>query len=258
MTSPKVVLVTGAAGGIGRACCEAFARAGSRIVAFDSEERRLAELSAAVRNRVPGAVLLPVAGDVVDSAAVDAAVSAASERFGSVDALVAAAAVGALGAIDAVTPEEWDRVVDVTLKGSANCCRAVIQEMRRGSGGSIVLFGSVLGRAVLPGTGGYAAAKAGIEGLVRTLAVDYARDGIRVNCVVPGTIDTPMTWSGVGETEKPVMIAYAAEDIPLGRIGRPEEVAACVRFLASDEASFVTGASLLVDGGILARTASRI
>jgi NAD(P)-dependent dehydrogenase (short-subunit alcohol dehydrogenase family) len=258
MTSPEIVLITGAAGGIGRACCATFARAGSTIVAFDSEKSRLAELGDTLRDRAPSTEFLAVAGDVVDAEAVTAAVSAATGRFGGIDTLVAAAAVGTMGRIDTLAAEEWNRVVDVTLKGSANCCRAVIPEMRRRGRGSIVLFGSVLGRAVLSGTGGYAAAKAGIEGLVRTLAVDCARDGIRVNCVVPGTIDTPMTWLGVEESEKQTMIQYAQEDIPLGRIGRPEEVATCVKFLASEDASFVTGASLLVDGGILARTASRI
>ncbi len=203
MTSEQVVLVTGGSGGIGRACCENFARIGCRLVAVDADADSLADLERDLPDRVEGAEILTVRADVVDRDAMESAVAAAStDRFGGVDTFVAAAALGSLGPIDTVAPDKWDRIVDVTLKGSANGCRAVIPIMRAGGGGSIVLFGSVLGRNVLRGTGAYGAAKAGIEGLVRTLAVDYAADGIRVNCVVPGTIDTQMTWSGVGPLGK--------------------------------------------------------
>lgn len=258
MTTRKAVVVTGAAGGIGRACCEAFALKGDQILALDLEPDRLVELERSVAERVSDVELRTFTVDVTDREALEEAVEVASTEFGGIDVFVAAAADGRLGALDQLAPDVWDRVVDVTLKGSANGCRAVVPIMRAGGGGSIVLFGSVLGRNVLLGTGAYGAAKAGIEGLVKSLAVDYASDGIRVNCIVPGTIDTPMTWQGVGPGEKETLLRYAAEDIPIGRIGTPGEVAACVCFLTSSDASYVTGTSLLVDGGILARTASRI
>ena len=251
MTNQKVVVVTEGAGGIGRACCEKFASAGSRIVAVNTDPESLARLERDLPDRVGGAELLTVTADVADRNAMEEAVAAATERFRGMDTFVAAAAIGTLGPIDTVAPDEWDRIVDVTLKGSANGCRAVIPVMRSRGGGSIVLFGSVLGRNVLQGTGAYGAGKAASRGSCERSPSNYAADGIRVNCVVPGTIDTPMTWSSVRPEERETLMRYAAEDIPIGRIGRPEEVAACVKFLASPEASFVTGTSLLVERGHL-------
>ena len=195
---------------------------------------------------------------MLDAAAIDDAVAATVERFGRIDVLIAAAALGTTGRIDQVDVPVWDSILDITLKGSSNCCRSVIPPMRDGGGGSIVLFGSVLGRGVTPGIGAYAAAKAGIEGLVRTLAVDHAGEGIRVNCIVPGSTDTPMMWLGIPPEEQDAARRMCEEDIPLSRVADPLEIARPILFLASDEASFITGASLVADGGVLAKFASRL
>jgi NAD(P)-dependent dehydrogenase (short-subunit alcohol dehydrogenase family) len=194
--------------------------------------------------------------DVRDAGEVAGLVTATIGRFGRIDVLVAAAGVGDGGRVDELAEDDWDRVVDVSLKGTFLCCRAVVPELRRAGGGAIVTFGSVLGRRVIPGIAPYGAAKAGVELLTRAMAVDYARDGIRVNCILPGSTDTPLMWAGVREEELPSVRSVVESEVPMGRIADPVEIARCVFFLASDEASFVTGASLIVDGGTSARIAS--
>jgi NAD(P)-dependent dehydrogenase (short-subunit alcohol dehydrogenase family) len=251
----QVVLVTGAGSGIGRATTLLALERGYAVAAVDLDEAGLAATAAAAGDDAP---LLLRAADVTDATAVEAATAATVERFGTLDALVAAAALGTTGRIDELETELWDRIVDVTLKGSANCCRAAIPHLRSGGGGAIVLFGSVLGHAMSPGVGAYAAAKAGIEGLVRTLAIDHARDGVRVNAVVPGSTDTPMMWLGLAPDAIDAARLLCEEDIPLGRVADPREIARPVLFLASEEASFVTGTTLVADGGVLVKLASRL
>jgi NAD(P)-dependent dehydrogenase (short-subunit alcohol dehydrogenase family) len=249
-----VTLVTGAASGIGKATALLYADRGHRVVAVD---RNAAGLHATAAEAASGSISAWPA-DILDSAGLQAGVEHAQERFGGLDVLVAAAAIGDCGRIDEMPQDLWNLVIDVALKGSSNCCRAVIPAMREGGGGSIVLFGSILGRAMPPGIGAYAAAKGGIEALTRTLAVDLAPDRIRVNCIVPGAVDTPMTWSTIPVETQPQIPEFARADIPVGRIAQPVEIARCVYFLASGEASFVNGTSLVADGGVLAKLASRI
>jgi NAD(P)-dependent dehydrogenase (short-subunit alcohol dehydrogenase family) len=253
--STRVVFVTGAGSGIGRATALLALERGYAIVAVDRDEAGLAQTAERAANADR---LLTIVTDVIDAAAVDAAAASAVERFGRLDVLIAAAGLGTTGRIDAVDAALWDQIMDVTLKGSSNCCRAAIPRMRAGGGGSIVLFGSVLGRAVTPGVGAYAAAKAGIEGLVRTLAVDHAAEGIRVNCIAPGSTDTPMMWLGIAPEKIDEARRVCEEDIPLARVADALELARPILFLASDEASFVTGTTLVVDGGVLAKLASRL
>jgi NAD(P)-dependent dehydrogenase (short-subunit alcohol dehydrogenase family) len=249
-----VALVTGAASGIGKATALLYTRRGHHVVAVDRNAAGLRDsLADAPANSV---VAFPA--DILDPPALEAAVDLATDRFGGLDVLVAAAAIGDCGPIDEMQRELWDLVIDVILKGSSNCCRAAIPALRQRGGGSIVLFGSILGRVMPPGIGAYAAAKGGIEALTRTLAVDLAPDRIRVNCIVPGAVDTPMTWSAIPPENHAEVAEFARADIPAGRMAQPVEIARCVYFLASDEASFVTGTSLVADGGVLAKLASRI
>jgi NAD(P)-dependent dehydrogenase (short-subunit alcohol dehydrogenase family) len=248
------MLVTGAGSGIGQATTRLALERGHAVAAVDVDEEGLARTAELAGD---SSRLLTCAADVTDAAAVTAAVEAAVTRFGRLQVLIAAAALGTTGRIDETEPALWDRVMDVTLKGSSICCRAAIPYLRKG-GGAIVLFGSVLGHAVSPGVGAYAAAKAGIEGLVRTLAIDHAAEGIRVNCIVPGSTDTPMMWLGVAPEKLDEARRACEEDIPLARVADPVEIARPVLFLASDEASFITGATLVADGGVLVKLASRL
>lgn len=249
MPETRVAIVTGAASGIGRATALLFHERGYAVTAADWNAEGARE-TAAGRER-----MLASTADVRDAGAVAGLVKATVERFGRVDCLVCAAGVGEGGRVDELAEEDWDRTVDVSLKGTFLCCRAVVPELRRAGGGAIVTFGSVLGRAVIPGTAPYSAAKAGVELLTRSMAIDYARENIRVNCILPGSTETPLMWLGLTEEEIPGARAVVESEVPVGRIADPIEIARAVWFLASDEASFVTGASLAVDGGTSARLA---
>jgi NAD(P)-dependent dehydrogenase (short-subunit alcohol dehydrogenase family) len=247
----RVAIVTGAASGIGRATALLFVEHGQQVVAVDRDcegVHRTAAVAATDR-------LLAHVADVTDPAAVEGMVRATVDRFGRVDVLVAAAAVSRSGPADRLQEQDWNAVVDVSLKGTWLCCRAVLPELRRSGGGAIVTFGSVIGRAAIAGTGAYAAAKAGIEALTRVLAVDHAHEGIRANSLVPGSTDTPMMWAGLREDEIPAVRSQVESEVPMRRLADPSEIARAVYFLASNEASFITGASLVVDGGTLAKLA---
>ncbi len=246
---PRVCVVTGAASGIGRATALLLADRGDIVVAFDRDPAGLAETRAAgVESRIETALV-----DVTDGEAVRAAIDAIAARHGRIDVLVTAAAIGLPGLIDEQPEAEWQATVDAVLGGTYHCARAAIRHMRVAGRGAIVTFGSVIGRTAIAGFAAYGAAKGGIEALTRALAVDYAADGIRVNCVVPGSTDTPMMWFGVEPAEIARLRAQVVAEQPLGRIAEPIEIARVVAFLASDEASIITGASIVADGGVTAR-----
>jgi NAD(P)-dependent dehydrogenase (short-subunit alcohol dehydrogenase family) len=146
--------------------------------------------------------------------------------------------------------------VDTSLKGTYLVCRSAVPLMRERGGGAIVTVGSPLGRASFPGVTAYGAAKAGMEGLTRAMAIDYAPDVIRVNCLIPGLTDTPLVWREVPAERLAEVQREAAAEVPLGRMASPDEIAGLVLFLCSEQASFMTGSSLVADGGILARIAA--
>ncbi len=244
---PRVSVVSGAASGIGRATALLLSERGDVVIGLDRDATGLAG-TAASSHPIETAVV-----DVTDSDGVRAAIDAAVARHGRLDVLVTAAAIGLPGRIDEQPEAEWQATVDAVLGGTYNCARAAVPHMRRARSGAIVTFGSVIGRTAIAGFAAYGAAKGGIEALTRALAIDYAADNIRVNCVIPGSTDTPMMWFGVDAADLPALRARVDAEQPLGRIADPVEIARVVAFLASDEASIVTGASLVADGGVTAR-----
>ncbi|MGW3564849.1 SDR family NAD(P)-dependent oxidoreductase [Streptomyces sp. NPDC000941] len=236
----RCVLVTGAASGIGAATAHRLAAEGARVVVADIDEEAGKAVAAAVREA--GGHALFQRCDVSEESSWDDTVQAAREAFGPVQALVSNAYAVRVAAAHQTSAAEWNRQLAVTLTGSFLGVRACLDDLIA-TGGSVVLVSSVHALVGLPGRPAYAAAKAGLTGLARQLAVEYG-GRVRVNSVLPGPVLT-RAWDGIGEEDRRATAAETA----VGRLGRPEEVAAAVAFLAGDDASFMTGASLVVDGG---------
>src|SRR5690349_6160657 len=245
--SGKVALVTGAASGMGLATARAFAEAGAAVVLADSKED--AVRAAAEELIAAGYKALAVRCDVSDDEQVAAMVDRGVAEFGRLDAAFNNAGVMARIAPTAdSTREEWDRVIGVNLRGVWSCMRHELRQMDRQGGGAIVNNASVGALTGNPGIGSYIASKHGVVGLTRTAALEYIRHGIRVNAVNPGLIDTQIARDVVDGDEK----AYTeiATHVPIGRAGRPEEIASAVLWLCSPAASYVVGHALTVDGGM--------
>lgn len=239
--SGKVALVTGAQRGIGAEIAGLLAGAGAELVINYFEEEQLAsELAARLGGGRPSHALK---FDVTDSQAVTAGFEELADRCGRLDILVNNAGVRLDGLALRMSDQQWRAAMAVNLDGTFFCCRAALALMGK-AGGSIINISSVAAHSGSVGQANYAAAKAGVVGLSKSLALEYASRGIRVNCVVPGLIETEMT-----ENLKPAVREAFLNRIPLGRFGDPHEVAAAVLYLASDAASYTTGAALHVNGG---------
>jgi meso-butanediol dehydrogenase/(S,S)-butanediol dehydrogenase/diacetyl reductase len=246
----RVALVTGAASGIGAATAERLAGEGAQVALVDVDVEGLA----AVARRIHGG--LPCVADVSRPDEVRQAVTRTVERFGRVDVLVSNAGIDAPGRVTDVEPAEWDRFISVNLSAVYLCAKYVIPGMERQGGGAVVHTASQLGLVGFPSFAAYNAAKGGVVNLTRSMALDYAPANIRVNAVCPGPIDTPLLAGNLARLpadEREAAYARLRGLVPLGRLGRAEEIAACIAFLASDDASFVTGALLVADGGYVAR-----
>ncbi|MCL7999498.1 SDR family oxidoreductase [Brucella sp. 21LCYQ03] len=241
----KTAIITGAASlkGMGFATARRFAEEGAAVLLTDISQAGLDEALAALAGLTDKALVHAM--DVSDPAAWDAVVDLARSRWDSIDILVNNAGMFRGDTISETSLDTFDRLVAVNLRGAFLGCRAVVPHMRA-KGGSIVNISSVSALIGVPGTAAYAATKGGVRAFTRAMAVDEARHGIRCNSIHPGTIDTGMVQAVIPDDASRRATAAA---IPLGRLGRPEDIANMALFLASDEASFVTGAELVVDGG---------
>lgn len=245
----KVALVTGAGSGIGRGIARHFAAEGAKVGVLDLTEELCGEIIEEIT--AAGGSSIALAGDVSKTADVEAAVAKLAEHFGPPTVLVHNAAVMPAGTIDGTSEADWDLIFAVNVKGAFLTSRAVIPYMRKAGGGSIILMASVTGILGLPGLAAYSASKGALISLARAMSTDHAREGIRVNAVSPGTIDAPMLHTFVAAQRDPARIRKAFDEMhPIGRVGTIDEVARVFIFLASDEASFVTGANYTVDGGL--------
>lgn len=245
----RVAFVTGGAGGIGRATCAAFHEAGYGVVLTDLDA---SGSDAAAREIDPsGERAIGVACDVSSTVSVNAAVATAVDRFGRIDALANVAGVVGPGPSEELTDESWDRLISIHLGGAFRCSRAAFPHLSATGAGSIVSISSIAGRTGFSLRASYCAAKAGIEGLTRALAVEWAKRGVRVNAVAPGHVRTPMLDDSIaiGSVTQEIVDARTNR-IPLGRYAEPSEIAAAVLFLSSPAASYISGETLCVDGAI--------
>lgn len=243
----KVALITGAAAGMGLATANAFAEAGAAVVLADYKED--AVKVAAERLVAAGHKAIAIRCDVSDDAQVAAMVDRTVAEFGRLDAAFNNAGVMAHIAPTAEsTREDWDRVIGIDLRGVWSCMKYELRQMQRQASGAIVNNASVGALTGNPGIGSYIASKHGVVGLTRTAALEYVKHGIRVNAVNPGLIDTQIARDVVSGDEQ--AYAEAAKSVPMGRAGRPEEIASAVLWLCSPAASYVVGHALTVDGGM--------
>jgi 2-keto-3-deoxy-L-fuconate dehydrogenase len=246
----KVAIITGAGSGIGRASALRFAREGARVVALDLEEAACRETVAAIARS--GGAAIAISGDVSRAEVVEHCVREAVDAFGPPGVLFNNAGVATFGTVAETSADELERVLHINVRSMWLCARAVIPHMRRPGGGVILNMASITAIVGAPGMGAYATSKGAVITLTRTLALEEAEHGIRVNCLCPASIDTPMLEASFARVEDAA--AARARNVkrhPLGRLGTAEDVANLALFLASDEASFITGATYVIDGGAL-------
>jgi NAD(P)-dependent dehydrogenase (short-subunit alcohol dehydrogenase family) len=244
----KVAIITGAGTGIGRACALAFAREGARIVLVGRREDPLRETA----GQLPGEHLL-LRADVSKKSDIDRVVEQTASRFGAIHVLLNNAGVLHIGTAEQITEQQWDETFNVNVRGLWLLTRAVLPLMRKAGGGSIINMASVLGINGARNRAAYASSKGAVVLLTKCMAIDHAGDRIRVNCICPSFVETDLTAAVITKAPDPEGVRRERTAVhPIGRLGRPEDMAGIAVYLASDESSWVTGAVYPVDGGYLA------
>lgn len=250
----KVALITGAGSGIGRASAELFAREGAAVGVVDIRGEAAGEVAAALEG--DGHRAVAVTADVASDADMRAAVARVVDTFGRLDVLYNNAGVDSDGSVAEATEADWDRCFDVNVKGTFLASRAAVPHLGADGGGAIVNQGSVAGLVAVPGFAAYCAAKGAVIALTRSMAIDLAPRDIRVNAICPGTVYTPlmdplMRRRGDGDPE--LGLERTVAKYPIGRLGRPEDIARTALFLAGPDSAFATGAVFTIDGGMTAQ-----
>jgi NAD(P)-dependent dehydrogenase (short-subunit alcohol dehydrogenase family) len=247
----KVALITGGGTGIGRATALAFAREGASVAVAARRMEKLKEVVREIERQ--GGKGLAIECDVTSAASADRAVWATTEKFGRLNVLVNNAGIVHVSTVEGISEEDWDRMMTVNIKGPFLMSRAVLTEFRKAGGGAIVNIGSILGLVAVKDRAAYCASKGGVTMLTKAMALDHAHENIRVNCICPSIVETELVRGIFDETEKGQALRKARiATIPLGRIGSPADVAEMAVFLASEEASWLTGVAIPLDGGLSA------
>lgn len=246
----KVAVVTGGSSGIGKACVKEFVEKNAAVAVVDRDAALGRETVAELKQQGGKAEFFEV--DVSSRAQVEAMVPRIVSALGGIDILVNNAGIQRYGTVTTTSEEEWDEVMNINLKGAFLMAKYVVPQMIERGGGSIVITGSVQSVAAQRNSVHYVVSKHGLLGLTRCLALDYARQNIRANCVLPGAIDTPMLRWAANLDSHPEAVLESCDRMHLrGKMGQPEEVAHVIAFLASDQASFMTGSAVMVEGGLL-------
>ena len=244
-------MITGGGTGIGRAIAVAFAREGARVAVAGRRLENLKQVAAEIEKHDRQALALHC--DVSRAKDAERAISETAGRFGRLDVLVNNAGTLSVSTVDTITEEDWDRVITVNLKGPFLMSRAALKEFRKNGGGTIVNIGSVLGLVAMKDRAAYCASKGGVTMLTKAMALDHAHENVRVNCICPSIVETELVKGLFDDSEQGKRLKQSrVGTIPLGRFGKPADVAALAVFLASEESSWLTGAAIPLDGGLSA------
>ena len=240
--SDKIVIITGASQGIGRTMAIVFAKSGASVVCVARSENKIKELCVKIENE--GGRAIPIVCDIGDGDSFSKTIKSVVDRFGKLDILINNAGITRDSLLMRMNDNQWDEVIQTNLKGAFFGMKAAIRPMMKNKFGRIINITSIVGLTGNPGQANYAASKAGLIGMTKSIAKEVGSRGITVNCIAPGWIDTEMTQELPENSKKDLL-----DRIPIGKIGKPENIAYTALFLASDEASYITGQTITVDGG---------